>query len=101
LASHPDGIYQSFVGDWNRDGQSDVALRNRKTGMFYIRFGPGFSYQQTYQWDNSHPGYQAFVGDWNNDKQTDVALRNPTTGMFYIRFGPGFSYQQTYQWDKG
>ena len=93
------GTYQSFAGDFNGDGNVDIALRNTHTGMFYMRYGPTFAAQDLFQWDNS-TNYQAFVGDFNGDHQVDVGLRNPQTGMFFIRYGPTFATQDTFQWDN-
>jgi surface antigen len=95
-----DGVYQSFAGDYNGDGVADIALRNRANGWFYVRFGPAFTSQTAFQWDNSVYNFQAFVGDYNGDNQVDVGLRNPSNGWFYIRYGPGFTTQTAFQWDS-
>ena len=68
--------------------------------MFYIRYGPTYTRQTTYAWDNS-TNYQSFVADVDVDGNADLALRNPQSGMFYIRYGPTYTRQTTYTWDRG
>jgi len=92
-------IYQPFAGDFNSDSQVDLGLRDTRTGMFYLRYGPTFAAQDTFQWDNS-TSYQAFAGDFNADGHADVGLRNPASGMFYARFGPDFTAQTAVSWDN-
>jgi hypothetical protein len=41
----------SFAGDFNGDGQADIGLRNKLTGVFYLRYGPGFTAQTSFPWD--------------------------------------------------
>jgi hypothetical protein len=93
------GQFQSFAGDFNGDNQADFGLRDVKSGMFYFRYGPGFTQQTTFQWDNT-ADYQAFAGDFNGDNQVDAGLRNQQTGMFYARYGPSFTTQTEYLWDN-
>ena len=94
------GVYDGFMGDFNRDAAVDTGLRNSLSGLFFARFGPTFANQVTFQWDNSI-SYQSFMGDFNGDGNVDVGLRNPVSGLFFARFGPTFANQVTFQWDKG
>jgi surface antigen len=92
--------YQSFMGDFNGDGQVDVGLRRISDGTFYWRLGPGFA-QGSLAWSaGTGPEYQSFMGDFNGDNQVDVGLRRVTDGAFYWRLGPSFS-QTRYAWAIG
>ena len=90
--------YQSFMGDFNGDGQVDVGLRRTTDGRFYWRLGPAWP-QMDYTWAaGAH--FQSFMGDFNGDGQVDVGLRRITDGTFYWRLGPGFGQSQV-GWSAG
>lgn len=92
--------YHPFAADFNGDGLADIGLYDQNIGMFYIKHGPSFSDQITYQWA-SGSNYQPFVGDFNHDGYADIGLRDVNTGMIYIKHGPSFGDQVTYQWAAG
>ena len=91
--------FQSFMGDFNGDGQVDVGLRRISDGTFYWRLGPGFQQGQHNWTAGAGPEYQAFMGDFNGDNQVDVGLRRTTDGKFYWRLGPSFS-QGLHHWTE-
>jgi hypothetical protein len=96
----PVSHFQPIIGDFNGDGKADIGLRDSNNGMFFIKHGPSYGDQVTYQWA---PGanYQPFVGDFNADGVADIGLRDANNGIFYIKHGPSYGDQVTYQWAPG
>ncbi|BCM89261.1 hypothetical protein IAD21_01106 [Abditibacteriota bacterium] len=99
--------YQSFVGDFNNDGLSDIGLRDTTTGTWYFaKRNAGantFSNSNNASWV-SGPHYQPFVGDFNGDGITDIGMRDPNNGVWYIRqASSAFNYttQYTFNWTTG
>jgi surface antigen len=92
--------YQAFAG--NADGVSSgvIGLRNIDNGFFFLKDGPSFNDQTSYQWA-AGANYQPFVGDFNGDGVIDIGLRDVDTGMIYIKHGPSFNDQVDYQWAAG
>ncbi|CAF1488615.1 unnamed protein product, partial [Rotaria sordida] len=78
---------RSFAfGDFNNDGQTDIAVANsgtNNTGIF-LRYGNGaFANQMAYSTDSSPWGVA--VGDFNNDTILDIVTvnhGNDTVGIF-------------------
>jgi surface antigen len=92
--------YQPFAGDFNADGIGDIGLRDSNNGTFYIKHGPNFSDQISYQWA-AGTNYQPFIGDFNHDGYADIGLYDQNSGWIYIKHGPSFSDQISYQWAAG
>ncbi|HEY6175442.1 MAG TPA: FG-GAP-like repeat-containing protein [Kofleriaceae bacterium] len=92
---------QAIVGDFNGDGKTDIALRNKTWGSTPIFFSNGngsFSYSNAGDpsggtWNAS--GAEFYTGDFNGDGITDVALRNigwGSTPIFFSRGDGTFRY---------
>jgi surface antigen len=92
--------YHPVAADFNGDGHADIGLRNASNGVFYIKHGPGFNDQTSYQWV-AGTNYQAFAADFSGDGHADIGLRDASNGVFYIKHGPGFNDQTSYQWAAG
>lgn len=94
--------YNSASGDFNGDGAADLVLRDTTSGIIYIRFGPTFVTQITYQWA-ARTNFQFFTGDFDNSGADDLALRDTGSGTIYMRHSSatGFGGQTTFAWAPG
>jgi hypothetical protein len=47
----PSGVaFQPFAADFNGEGKADIGMRNVDNGIFFIKHGPSFGDQVSYQW---------------------------------------------------
>ena len=85
VGPHPGGWATSGIGDFNKDGSSDLAWYNPSTnGIDIWKLSHGHWAGSTDV--GSHPaGHQpAGFGDFNHDGTTDIAWYNPTTSNIDI-----------------
>ncbi|CAF4016179.1 unnamed protein product [Adineta steineri] len=90
------------AGDFDNDGQLDIAVANFdgwNIGIF-LGYGNGtFSSQQTYPTGNSSNAQSIAIGDFNNDSRLDIAVANfygDSMGVF-LGYGNGtFADQVSY-----
>jgi hypothetical protein len=64
------------VGDFDNDGNLDIAVANTNTDNIGVLFGHGngtFKSQSTFSTGNYSAPYDVIVGDFNNDNQLDIA----------------------------
>jgi surface antigen len=94
------GVFQPYAADFNGDGYADIGMRNTSNGVFFIKHGPNFGDQISYQWAaGAH--YQSFTADFNGDGLADIGLRDTTTGTFHFKAGPSFGGGWSYPWAAG
>jgi hypothetical protein len=98
--------YQPFTDDFNRDGYTDIGLRNSTTGEWFVRqsTGPGTwsAAESLIAVKASGDIYQPYTGDFNGDGYADIGMRNPVTGRFFFWPGPTYnSTQETFDWEIG
>ena len=70
------------VGDFDGDGQDDLAGRHADSGTWFIARADDhrFSVQEFGKWDPSQAWGETIVGDFNGDGKADLAARNQTSG---------------------
>ncbi len=88
---------QTFSGDWNGDGRTDIGRVTLSYGIaFYLStpgefqfFGnvPGLGVSNAYTNENRYP---IITGDWNGDGRTDFARVGEDVTRFYRSTGTGF-----------
>jgi hypothetical protein len=76
------------AGDYDGDGDSDIAVWRPRTGVWYLR---GIARVQF-----GRPGDIPVQADYDGDGRTDLAVWRPTTGVWYIRRWNGTI--NSYQW---
>jgi hypothetical protein len=57
-----------------------IGLRDANTGIFFIKHGPSFGDQISYQWV-AGANYQVFAADFDGDGVADIGLRDSATGI--------------------
>lgn len=92
--------FQPFAADFNHDGYADIGLRDATGGTFFIKHGPSFTDQITYNWAIGTQ-YQPFAADFDGDGTGDIGLYDQSAGVFFIKHGPTFADQLTYSWAAG
>ena len=75
--------FRPFVGDFDGNGQLDVAVYDPATAHWYIRRSNGTVLAWALQW--GFRGGIPLVGDFNGDGRTDLVIYDPATGKWYIR----------------
>ncbi|CAF3251064.1 unnamed protein product [Rotaria sp. Silwood2] len=87
ISSHPNGV---AVGDFNNDGQLDVAVANQdayNVGIF-LGYGNGsFSNQTAYPTGLESSPWSLAVEDFNKDDRLDIAIANYGSGSVGILIG--------------
>ena len=88
--------WQTFAGDFNGDGLTDVAGLNRQR-EWWVGLNDGATFQTRYfgRWNASGTWYDIRVGDFNGDGQDDVVGRFEN-GDWWIGRSLGESFQNTY-----
>ncbi len=99
--------YQSFTGDFNGDGLTDIGLKNTSDGTWHFATrntgANTFSNNNNFAWV-SGSNYQPIIGDFNGDGITDIGVRDTNNGVWYFRQASApfnYSSQYTYQWTSG
>jgi hypothetical protein len=89
------GGYTPFgVGDWNRDNDADLVIRNDADGSMVLYTGHGgtnpLSPSDRTTIGTGFQGYTPFgVGDWTFDHFTDLVARNDADGSMVLYRGLG------------
>ncbi|CAF4309273.1 unnamed protein product [Rotaria socialis] len=95
------------LGDFNNDGQLDIAVANYITNNVGVLLGYGngtFSSQMTYPTGAGSSPCSVAIGDFNNDGQRDITVSNQGTNNVGVLLGYGngtFSSQMTYPTGAG
>lgn len=92
--------YQPLSGDFNNDGETDIAMRDSVDGTWHVEYGPNYTSGVGIAWA-AGSNYQPFVGDFNHDGYRDIGLRDSSDGSLHIEFGPGFTTGAGYSWAAG
>ncbi|MDQ4133459.1 MAG: PQQ-dependent sugar dehydrogenase [Actinomycetota bacterium] len=74
---HPAG---TTVGDYDRDGDTDVAVFRPSTGTWFVQGGPTTAFGTS--------GDIPVPADYNGDADTDVAVFRPSSGIWFVQGGP-------------
>jgi hypothetical protein len=78
------------VGNFNNDGQLDIAVANSGADNIGVFFGHGngtFSNQTAFSTGIGSKPYSIAIGDFNNDNQLDIAIANYGSNNFGILLG--------------
>jgi hypothetical protein len=73
FSSHAADPLSALASDFNGDGMADIGLRDANTGIVFIKHGPSFGDQISYQWATG-TNYQPFAADFNGDHLADIGL---------------------------
>lgn len=80
------------LGDWDRDGNLDIAVRN-SSGELWLYPGEGrraMSQRQPMRIGNGWNGWDFYgMGDWDRDGWLDIAVRNQETSELWLYPGAG------------
>ncbi len=68
-------------GDYDGDGNTDVAIYRPSDGVWYIKD------QSFWQW-GGQAGDVPVPGDYDGDGHTDVAVYRPSDGVWYVKDQP-------------
>ena len=74
-------------GDYDGDGEADVAVFRPGTGVWYMRKSSARGRLSVPQWGTSSD--IPVPGDYDADGKADIAVWRPGTGVWYIRPQPG------------
>ncbi len=89
--STSDGAYDLAVGDFNRDGNPDVAIAYRTAGTVVVMLGDGiskFKVNQAWIPVGANPR-SLVVADFNRDGNPDIALVNYLADTVTLLSGKG------------
>jgi hypothetical protein len=78
------------IGDFNNDGQQDIAVANRNYPTVSIRLGDGSGgFTGTTEVSVGFTALSVAIGDFNNDGKQDIAVANFDANTVSIRLGDG------------
>jgi subtilisin-like proprotein convertase family protein len=87
VSTHPDSV---VVGDFNGDGQQDLAVANHSSNNVSILLGMGMgSFGAATNFGVGNGPLSVAVGDFNGDGQQDLATANDFSGNVSILLGTG------------
>ncbi len=94
--SSSNGPFESGYGDFNGDGKTDYAYRQKNTNQFHVMLSTGTSFVDEL-WINrpvssSNGPFEGGYGDFNGDGKTDYAYRQKNTNQFHVMLSTGTSF---------
>jgi FtsP/CotA-like multicopper oxidase with cupredoxin domain len=79
--------YVAVPGDYDGDGNTDVAVYDVVNGWWYFQYSSGGSFFDHI--GQGGTGFTAAPGDYDGDGKTDLAVYQPSTGYWYIKYASG------------
>ncbi len=72
------------IGDWNKNGTSDVAIFRPSTGFWYFDYNLDGTVDKSFRYGGSTD--RTVVGDWDGDGADGIAIFRPSTGYWYFDY---------------
>jgi hypothetical protein len=96
------GPWSFFSGDFDGNGQDDVAGYDAGTGALWVfkSNGQGFSGSIWASGFPQHDNWQFFVGDFNGDGMDDLVGYRPFESTFWVNVSSGSAFQGE-AWSRG
>jgi hypothetical protein len=89
-----DGWTSQVVGDFNDDGNDDIANFHPSNGTWWVAQSTGSSFNTT-QWEDfsTNSGWTSqVVGEFNGDGKDDIANFHPSNGTWWVATSTGSSF---------
>jgi hypothetical protein len=89
------------VGDFNGDGNDDIA--GRAGGQWWLGISNGSKFTTSYwgSWSNEVNWTEVLVGDFDRDGKSDITGRIASTGVWWIAHSTGSAFVTTLGIDQG
>ena len=72
------------IGDWNKNGTSDVAIFRPSTGYWYFDYNLDGTVDKSFRYGGSTD--RIVKGDWDGDGKDGIAIFRPSTGYWYFDY---------------
>ena len=95
------GWTSQLVGDFNNDGNDDIANFHPRNGKWWVSISNGSNGFRTTEWANlsTDSGWTSqVVGDFNNDGNDDIANFHPNNGKWWVSISNGSNGFRTTEW---